>query len=73
MEDIIIRYAPLPPKIYALVAEDEEGCYNIYVNPSQSFERQREAVRHEYRHIKRKHLDGEKTAKVCEEELWPRN
>lgn len=68
MEEIIIRYQELPPHVHAMVAEDEEGDYNIYVDPNRSTESQIASVRHELRHIRRGHLRGRLHAVQAEKE-----
>lgn len=51
-----------------MVAEDEEGDYNIYVDPNRSTESQIASVRHELRHIRRGHLRGRLHAVQAEQE-----
>ena len=69
MGEIIIRYLEVPGTVRAVTMVDEEGDYNIYVNPSLSHEEQRKACRHEMRHIKKNHFYNEKkSVSTCETE-----
>ena len=68
MENEIVRLAPLPPKVNAVVLVDENGDYNIYVNDRLSFEEARRAYKHEIEHIRRNHLFTDKPVDVCERE-----
>jgi len=46
-----VRLIDLPVSVGAMVAFDEEGYASIYLNSRLSYEKQREALRHELRHI----------------------
>lgn len=52
-DDFCIRQIDLPCSVKALVALDENGFHNIFVNSRLSRETQCEAVKHELRHIYR--------------------
>lgn len=68
MENEIVRLAPLPPKVNAVVLVDENGDYNIYVNENLSYDEARRAYKHELEHIRRNHLFVDKSVEACEEE-----
>ncbi len=68
MENEIVRLAPFPPTVNAVVLVDENGDYNIYVNENLSFEEARRAYKHEIEHIRRKHLFTCKAVEECEDE-----
>lgn len=46
-----VRLIDLPTSVDAMVAFDEEGYASIYLNSRLSYEKQRDALRHELRHI----------------------
>lgn len=46
-----VRLIDLPVSVGAMVAFDEEGYASIYLNSRLSYKKQREALRHELRHI----------------------
>ena len=46
-----VRLIDLPTSVDAMVAFDEDGYASIYLNSRLSHEKQREALRHELRHI----------------------
>ena len=50
-EQYTVRIISLPYKVPGLVAMDEEGHYNIYLNACLNREGQKEALRHELEHI----------------------
>lgn len=52
-EEFCIRLIDLPFSIKAMVVLDEEGFPNIYVNSHLSYEEQKKAVQHEFKHILR--------------------
>ena len=68
MDEIFCRYANLPSKINAVTVIDENGDYNVYVNVKLSTEAQKQAFRHEVKHIKKNHFFQNKPVKECEEE-----
>lgn len=51
MIDCTVRIIDLPVTVRGLVAEDESGWPSIYLNARLSREMQREALRHELKHI----------------------
>lgn len=48
-----VRLIDLPCSVNAMVAVDEEGYANIYLNARHSFEKQRKSLRHELEHLER--------------------
>ena len=46
-----VRLIDLPVSVGAMVAVDEDGFASIYLNSRLSHEKQRDALRHELRHI----------------------
>lgn len=53
MDDVIIRYIPLPTFVYGQTLLDPNGDYNIYINANLSYEMQRKTLEHELRHVRR--------------------
>ena len=68
MENEIVRLAPFPPTVNAVVLVDENGDFNIYVNENLSIEEQRRAYKHELEHIRQNHLFINKPVEECEAE-----
>lgn len=66
--DYTVRVIDLPPGVPALVARDETGFYNIYLNARASQEQQKKALRHELAHIVRRHFEDDRPTAVIEEE-----
>lgn len=56
MDDVFVRYQQMPYTIPAVTALDDDGDYNIYINPCLSIEAQQAAYRHEMYHIKHGHF-----------------
>lgn len=56
MDDVFVRYQQMPYSIPAVTVLDEEGNYNVYINPILSTEDQRAAYRHEMYHIQHDHF-----------------
>lgn len=52
MDDVFIRYLPLPPTIKGLTVLDSEGNYNVYLNARLTHEANRQTLQHELQHIK---------------------
>ena len=61
----------IPTTINALTIEDEQGDYNIYINPKSGHNGQIEALKHELKHISNN--DFESTEKVYAIEKRLRN
>ena len=51
MDDVFIRYLPLPPTIKGLTVLDSEGNYNVYLNSRLTYEANRATLQHELQHI----------------------
>lgn len=68
MDEIVYRVIDLPSRVNAVTVVDENGDFNIYVNAKLSYEDQKRAYRHEYRHIRRHHFHSPKSVKTCEQE-----
>lgn len=68
MNDVFVRYGEyMPDCIKGHVSEDENGDYNIYINPALSRDMQRVTLNHELRHITRDDLNNETPIKEVEE------
>lgn len=52
-DEYIVRLMDLPLSIKGIVALDESGFPNIYINSRLSLDEQRKAVKHELKHIAR--------------------
>jgi len=51
MDNIILRYVPLPTTTKGLTVRDETGDYNIYLNARLAYEANAETLQHEIKHI----------------------
>ena len=51
MEDVFLRYIPLPHTVKGLTVQDEAGDYNIYLNARLTYEAHTETLQHELQHI----------------------
>jgi len=49
--DYFVRQTPMPIGIHGAVSLNDDGTYNVYINEKDLIERQREAYKHEKRHI----------------------
>lgn len=56
-----IRYIDMPSATKGMTIEDAEGFFNIYINASLSAAEQKEAIKHEIRHLERNDFDTEKS------------
>lgn len=56
-----IRYIDMPSVTKGMTIEDADGFFNIYINASLSAAEQKEAIKHEIRHLERKDFDTEKS------------
>ncbi len=68
MDDIVCRIIELPSRVNAVTVVDENGDFNVYVNARLSYEQQREAYKHECRHIRGQHFHSHKSVETCEQE-----
>jgi len=64
--DVIIRLTDLPFQVKGLTVLDENGDYNIYLNPMYSHETQKEVLEHELGHIEENHFYCELSIKEKE-------
>ena len=56
MDDIILRYVPMPVTVPAVTSTDENGDYNVYINCNLGFIAQERAKKHELEHIHNNHF-----------------
>lgn len=56
MDDIILRYVPMPVSIPAVTSTDENGDYNVYINCNLGYLAQERAKCHELEHINKNHF-----------------
>jgi hypothetical protein len=56
MDDVFVRYQQMPYTIPAVTVLDDNGDYNIYINPILSIYGQKAALRHELYHIRHDHF-----------------
>ena len=59
MNNIIVRYVPLPASVKGFVKEDAAGDYNVYIREQDPTPVQQETYRHELAHIRGYHLQAE--------------
>lgn len=68
MNDVFVRYSEeLPYGVRGMVMRDEDGNYNIYINPHLSSEEQDKAVKHEMAHIENGDFDNNLNIEQTEE------
>lgn len=59
MNDVFVRYSEeLPYGVHGMVMPDENGDYNIYINPHLSIEKRNRAAKHEMAHIRNGNFDN---------------
>lgn len=51
MSDYTVRVVDLPYSVGGLISESSDGHTNIYINARHGLERQRQALKHELRHL----------------------
>lgn len=61
-----IRYIDMPSVTKGMTIEDADGFFNIYINASLSAAEQKEAIKHEIRHLERNDFDTEKSLQEAE-------
>ena len=61
-----VRVLDLPIGVKGMVCESPDGHYNVYLNARYNWETQRQAMRHELRHIARDDLHNKQPIKVVE-------
>lgn len=59
--DYCIRYIDMPSTTKGMTVEDADGFYNIYINAALSIAEQKDAIKHEIRHLERKDFDTQKS------------
>ena len=69
MDDVIIRYVPLPPCVYGQTLLDHNGDYNVYINVNLSYEMQRKTLEHELEHIRNNDFEFDRPIAEAEREL----
>lgn len=52
MDNVYLRFVSLPPTIKGLTVQDEDGCYNVYINARLTYEANQQTLQHEIKHIK---------------------
>lgn len=66
MMEYYIRYIDMPSVTKGMTVEDSDGFFNIYISASLSAAEQKEAIKHEIRHLERKDFDTEKSLRDAE-------
>lgn len=66
MMEYYIRYIDMPSATKGMTIEDSDGFFNIYINASLSAAEQKEAIKHEIRHLERNDFDTEKSLQEAE-------
>lgn len=66
MMEYYIRYVDMPSVTKGMTIEDADGFFNIYINACLSAAEQKEAIKHEIRHLERKDFDTEKSLRDAE-------
>ena len=66
MDNIIVRYIPLPKTVNAMTSADPEGDYNVYINSHISASKQKKAFDHELYHIAKGHFYSGRPIAECE-------
>lgn len=51
MSEVYLRYLNLSVTVKGLTVQDEEGNYNIYLNPRHTYQALNETLDHEINHI----------------------
>ena len=57
MGDVFVRFLGMPEGVKGVVRLDDEGDYNIYLNPAHSHNVLKKTLDHEVRHIAHGHLE----------------
>lgn len=66
--DFFVRLIPLPRGSEALVLPNDDMTYDVYVNSNLCPDKQREALDHEIKHIKKDHFHSNKSIRQVEAE-----
>lgn len=64
--DYFVRIVDLPPKVKALVAENDDGTYSLYLNAKNDKKRNVLAYLHELEHIENNDFQNGKTIQQVE-------
>ena len=67
--EIIISQLKMPLTVRAFTMQDENGCFNIYVNEELSEEAKKKSLEHEKRHIRKDHFISSKSARIIETDI----
>lgn len=73
MNEVIIRYLDMDPKIKGLTVKDSNDDYNVYINPRLSDAERQKTVMHETDHIENDHFYDVRPVKDLESDIKPRN
>lgn len=65
--DYFVRIVDLPPKVKALVAENDDGTYSLYLNAKNDKKRNVLAYLHELEHIENNDFQNGKTIQQVEQ------
>lgn len=65
--EIVVRLIDLPTRVRGLVALDEEGTANVYINARLSETQRHRALCHELRHVRRGDFTSEAGIRGVEE------
>ena len=59
MEDVNVIFCDLPPRIKGMLVKtfDGEECYTVVINSRLNIEQQREAYKHEMKHMRARDFD----------------
>ena len=68
MEAVIVRKVELPSTVKGVVAIDENGDFNVYINSNLMTDVQLKAYEHEARHIMMNHFHSDKDLDHIERE-----
>jgi hypothetical protein len=64
--DYFVRVVDLPPKVKALVAENDDGTYSIYLNAKNDKRKSLSSFLHEMEHIENNDFQNGKTIQQVE-------
>lgn len=69
MDDVLIRYIPLPPFVYGQTLLDPNGDYNVYINVNLSYDMQVKTLEHELEHIRNNDFEIERPISEIERKI----
>ncbi len=71
MGNVFVRLMPgLPVAVKGMTVRDEEGDYNVYINPAHAHAENLKAFDHELRHIRNGDLDKEGSIEQMEGDAY---